>query len=36
MPYAENEGARIWWEEQGSGPPLLLIMGLEPIRKPEL
>ena len=28
MPYAENEGARIWWEEQGSGDPLLLIMGL--------
>ncbi len=28
MPYVENDGARIWWEEQGSGEPILLIMGL--------
>lgn len=28
MPYATNEGARIYWEERGSGPPVLLIMGL--------
>ena len=28
MPFATNEGARIYWEEVGSGPPLLLIMGL--------
>ena len=27
MPYAESDGAKIYWEEQGSGPPLLLIMG---------
>ncbi|MBV8070330.1 MAG: alpha/beta fold hydrolase [Acidobacteriaceae bacterium] len=28
MPYVENEGARIYWNEAGSGPPVLLIMGL--------
>ena len=28
MPFAENDGTRIYWEEQGSGPPLVLIMGL--------
>jgi len=28
MPYAVNEGAKIYWEERGSGEPLLLIMGL--------
>jgi len=28
MPYALNDGARIYWEEQGQGDPLLLIMGL--------
>jgi 3-oxoadipate enol-lactonase len=28
MPYALNEGTRIYWEEQGRGDPLLLIMGL--------
>ena len=28
MPFAENDGVKIRWEEQGSGPPLLLIMGL--------
>jgi len=28
MPFTHNEGARIYWDEQGSGEPLLLIMGL--------
>jgi pimeloyl-ACP methyl ester carboxylesterase len=28
MPYATSEGTRIYWEESGSGEPLLLIMGL--------
>jgi 3-oxoadipate enol-lactonase len=28
MPFAINQGVRIYWEEAGSGPPLLLIMGL--------
>jgi pimeloyl-ACP methyl ester carboxylesterase len=28
MPYAENDGVKIYWEEHGSGEPLLLIMGL--------
>jgi len=28
MPYAESDGAKIYWEEHGSGEPLLLIMGL--------
>lgn len=28
MPYAHNGGARIHWETEGDGPPLLLIMGL--------
>jgi pimeloyl-ACP methyl ester carboxylesterase len=28
MPYALNQGVRIYWEEHGSGPPLLMIMGL--------
>jgi pimeloyl-ACP methyl ester carboxylesterase len=28
MPFAENQGARIYWDEQGHGPPVLLIMGL--------
>jgi pimeloyl-ACP methyl ester carboxylesterase len=28
MPYVENEGTKIYWEERGSGEPLLLIMGL--------
>ena len=28
MPYAENQGAKIYWEEHGSGEPMLLIMGL--------
>ena len=28
MPYASNKGAKIYWEESGTGEPLLLIMGL--------
>lgn len=28
MPYAIHNGVRLYWEEHGSGPPLLLIMGL--------
>ena len=28
MPYADNDGTKIYWEERGSGDPLLLIMGL--------
>jgi pimeloyl-ACP methyl ester carboxylesterase len=28
MPFVENQGAKIYWDEQGEGPPLLLIMGL--------
>jgi 3-oxoadipate enol-lactonase len=28
MPFVENQGAKIYWDEQGSGDPLLLIMGL--------
>jgi 3-oxoadipate enol-lactonase len=28
MSLARNKGARIYWDEQGSGEPLLLIMGL--------
>ncbi|HEY6385354.1 MAG TPA: hypothetical protein VIX91_06700 [Candidatus Acidoferrum sp.] len=28
MPFVENKGARIYWDEQGCGEPLLLIMGL--------
>jgi 3-oxoadipate enol-lactonase len=28
MPYIENHGAKIYWDEVGSGEPLLLIMGL--------
>jgi pimeloyl-ACP methyl ester carboxylesterase len=28
MPFTHNEGARIYWDEQGSGDPVLLIMGL--------
>jgi pimeloyl-ACP methyl ester carboxylesterase len=27
MPFVESGGARIHWEEQGAGPPVLLIMG---------
>src|SRR5689334_5742139 len=28
MPCVVNEGAEIYWEQQGEGPPVLLIMGL--------
>jgi 3-oxoadipate enol-lactonase len=28
MPYATNNGARIYWEEHGAGAPVLMIMGL--------
>ena len=28
MAYVENQGARIFWDEQGEGAPVLLIMGL--------
>src|SRR5246127_1839816 len=28
MPFVENQGAEIYWDEQGSGEPLLLLMGL--------
>src|SRR4051795_12325985 len=28
MPLAERDGARLYWEETGSGDPVLLIMGL--------
>ncbi len=28
MPYADSAGTRIYWEEEGSGDPVLLIMGL--------
>ena len=28
MAFVQNQGARIYWDEQGSGEPLLLIMGL--------
>ena len=28
MPFAENKGVKIYWEEEGQGTPLLLIMGL--------
>lgn len=28
MAYVENQGARIYWDEQGDGAPILLIMGL--------
>jgi pimeloyl-ACP methyl ester carboxylesterase len=28
MSFVENQGAKIYWDEQGSGEPMLLIMGL--------
>src|SRR6266480_5261228 len=28
VPFVENQGAKLYWDEQGSGEPLLLIMGL--------
>jgi 3-oxoadipate enol-lactonase len=27
VPYADNNGARLFWDERGSGSPLLLVMG---------
>ena len=28
MAFIQNQGARIYWDEQGEGDPILLIMGL--------
>jgi 3-oxoadipate enol-lactonase len=28
MPYADNSGTKLYWEEHGSGDPILMIMGL--------
>src|ERR1700688_2983965 len=28
MAFVENQGARIYWDEQGQGEPVLLIIGL--------
>ena len=28
MPFTENNGVKIYWEEEGKGAPVLLIMGL--------
>jgi pimeloyl-ACP methyl ester carboxylesterase len=28
MPFVENQGTKIYWDEEGQGPPILLIMGL--------
>ena len=28
MPFVESQGARIHWDEEGEGPPVLMIMGL--------
>lgn len=28
MPFAENSGVKLYWEEEGEGEPLLMIMGL--------
>jgi 3-oxoadipate enol-lactonase len=28
LPFIENEGVKIYWDEVGDGPPILLIMGL--------
>jgi len=28
MPFVENQGTKIYWDEQGQGEPILLIMGL--------
>jgi len=28
MPFADNHGTKIYWDEQGTGAPILLIMGL--------
>ena len=31
MSFVENQGAKIYWDEEGSGEPLLLVMGLSAI-----
>ena len=28
MPFTENDGVKIYWDAQGDGAPVLLIMGL--------
>lgn len=28
MSFVENQGTKLYWDEQGQGPPILLIMGL--------
>jgi 3-oxoadipate enol-lactonase len=28
MPFVDNQGTKLYWDEEGSGPPVLLIMGL--------
>jgi len=28
LPFIQNQGAKIYWDEQGTGDPVLLIMGL--------
>ncbi len=28
MPFADNQGTKIYWDQQGTGAPILLIMGL--------
>ena len=28
MAFVDNQGTKIYWDEQGQGAPLLLIMGL--------
>ncbi|GAB7189738.1 alpha/beta hydrolase [Kineococcus sp. NUM-3379] len=28
MPRVNTDGAQVWWDERGSGPPLLLVQGL--------
>jgi 3-oxoadipate enol-lactonase len=28
MPFVQNQGAKIYWDEQGTGDPVLMIMGL--------
>src|SRR5262249_45041273 len=28
MPFTTNQGARLYWDQEGQGDPLLLIMGL--------
>jgi pimeloyl-ACP methyl ester carboxylesterase len=27
MPHADSDGVKIWWDEQGTGEPILLVMG---------